>query len=181
MALQTRAIAVDARVGLRQRTGRDLASRAPSDQFAFKLLVDMPGADALAEIIERTTAASAPEAKAVATRADILKLRETAAQVPVAAHVEEAAMRLVGATRTAHESIKSGASPRALKALLLGGRVRALLRDRYNVSTDDIRELAAPALRHRITLSFEAESQNVTPDDVIAELLAARVTEVPEK
>ena len=154
---------------------------AALDKFAFKLLVDMPGADALAEIIERTTAESAPEARPVATRADILKMRETAVQVPVAAHVEEAAMRLVGATRAGHESIKSGASPRALKALLLGGRVRALLRERYNVSTDDIRELAAPALRHRITLSFEAESQNVTPDEVIEQLVTAEIAETVQK
>ena len=144
---------------------------AALDKFAFKLLVGVPDAGALAEIIGRTTAESAPEAQAVATRGDILKLRETAAQVPVAPHVEEAAIRLVTATRAARKNIKSGASPRALKALLLGARVRALLHERYNVSTDDIAALALPALRHRIVLSFEAESRSVAPDDVIAELL----------
>ncbi|MFH1730213.1 MAG: AAA family ATPase [Planctomycetota bacterium] len=144
---------------------------AALDKFAFKLLVGVPDAGALAEIIGRTTAESAPEAQAAATRGDILKMRETAAQVPVAPHVEEAAMRLVTATRAGHRNIKSGASPRALKALLLGARVRALLHERYNASTEDIAALALPALRHRIALSFEAESRSVTPDDVIAELL----------
>jgi len=144
---------------------------AALDKFAFKLLVGVPDAGALAEIIGRTTAESASEAQAVATRGDILKMRETAAQVPVAPHVEEAAMRLVTATRAGHRNIKSGASPRALKALLLGARVRALLHKRYNASTEDIAALALPALRHRIALSFEAESRSVAPDDVIAELL----------
>ncbi len=148
---------------------------AALDKFAFKLLVDMPDAAALAEILERTTAESAPEPQSVATRDDILKLRETAAQVPVAPIVEEAAMRLITATRAGHRFVKSGVSPRALTTLLLAGRVRALLQGRYNVSADDVRALAPAALRHRITLSFEAESQNVTPDDVIAELLESEM------
>jgi len=153
---------------------------AALDKFAFKLLVGVPHAGVLAEIIERTTAESAPEAQAVATRGDILKMRETAAQVPVAPHVEEAAMRLVTATRAGHRNIKSGASPRALKVLLLGARVRALLHERYNASTEDIAALALPALRHRIVLSFEAESRSVTPDDVITELLTAEIAEAGE-
>jgi MoxR-like ATPase len=146
---------------------------AALDKFMFKLVVAMPGADALREILERTTAQSGPQAGQVASRDDILKLREIARQVPVAPAVEECAARLVTATRAEHRHIKSGASPRALRALLLGGRVRALLNERYNVSADDIRELAKPALRHRIQLSFEAESQNVTPDSVIEELVSS--------
>jgi len=146
---------------------------AALDKFVFKLLVEMPEADALRQIIERTTAESLPEARSVASRDDILKARHTAYQVPIAPTVEDYALRLVTATRAENTFIKSGASPRGLKALLLGARVRALLRERYNVSTDDIRELALPALRHRITLSFEAESQDVSPDDVIQNLLEA--------
>ena len=144
---------------------------AALDKFAFKLLVEMPPAGELREIIERTTAEAPPEARTVASRDDILKMRAVAVQVPVAPHVEDAAVRLVTATRAGHRGIKAGASPRALRALLLGARVRALLRERYNVSIDDIRELAAPVLRHRITLSFEAESESVTPDDIIGELV----------
>jgi len=146
---------------------------AALDKFLFKLVVNMPGAAELQEILERTTAESAPEAKPVASRTDILKMREIAYQVPVASHVEDYALALVRATRTGHRYVRSGASPRALKALLLGARVRALLRERYNVSTDDIRELALPALRHRITLSFEAESENVTTDDVVEEIVSS--------
>ena len=144
---------------------------AALDKFAFKLLVEMPPSDELREIIERTTAEAPPAARTVASRDDILRMRGIAVQVPIAPHVEDAAVRLVTATRAGNRSIKAGASPRALRALLLGARVRALLRERYNVSTDDIRELAAPVLRHRITLSFEAESENVTPDDVISQLV----------
>ena len=144
---------------------------AALDKFAFKLLVDMPDADPLREIIERTTAESAPEAQSVASRGDILRMRDTALAVPVAPHVEDEALRLVNATRREHPHVKSGAGPRALRALLLGARVRALLSERYHVSASDLRDLALPVLRHRITLSFEAESRNVTPDDVIKELM----------
>jgi MoxR-like ATPase len=146
---------------------------AALDKFAFKLLVEMPDADALREIVERTTARTTPEATAVASRDDVLRLRDTARQVPVAPVVEDFAMRLVAATRQGHPFVAQGAGPRALRALLLGARVRALLAGRYNASTEDVRDLAGPALRHRIGLSFEAESENVTPDDVIEELAAS--------
>jgi len=144
---------------------------AALDKFAFKLLVGMPNAAALREIIERTTAPEPPAVSAVASRDDILKMRDIARQVPVAPAVEDAAVRLVKATRSDDAAIKSGASPRALRALLLGGRVRALLAERYHVSADDLRALAAPALRHRLTLSFEAESRGGSADDVIEALL----------
>ncbi|MFO7897795.1 MAG: AAA family ATPase [Planctomycetota bacterium] len=144
---------------------------AALDKFTFKLLVDMPGAGELCQILERTTAESPPRAEQVAGRDDILTLRRIAFQVPVAPEVENAALRLVRATRREHRHLKSGAGPRALKALLLGARVRALLNERYHVSGEDIRALAGPALRHRMVLSFEAESADVTPDDVIGEFL----------
>ncbi|MFW6107795.1 MAG: AAA family ATPase [bacterium] len=146
---------------------------AALDKFTFKLLVDMPQAGELREILERTTAASPPRAEQVAGRDDILALRRIAFQVPVACEVENAAMGLVRATRREHRYLRSGAGPRGLKALLLGARVRALLAERYHVSREDIRALAGPALRHRMVLSFEAESADVTPDDVIEELLAS--------
>jgi MoxR-like ATPase len=144
---------------------------ASLDKFAFKLLVGMPGEDALCDIIGRTTAEAAPEATAVATRDKLLELRKTALQVPVAPHVEDYAMRIVSATRSGHRFVKAGAGPRALRAMLLGGRVCALLDGRYNVSRDDVSALAKPALRHRLALSFEAESRGVQPDDVIEELM----------
>jgi len=145
---------------------------AALDKFAFKLLVDVPEAHALQAVLERTTGAAAPEAHTVASRDAVLGMRRTAMQVPVATHVEDFAIRVVTATRRSHPAVRSGAGPRALRALLLGARVRALVRGRYHVSADDIQALAPAALRHRITLSFEAESQNVTPDAAIRELLS---------
>jgi MoxR-like ATPase len=147
---------------------------AALDKFMFKLVVAMPDADVLREILERTTAEATPQAEVVASRDEILKLRDIARKVPVAPDVEEAASRLVFATRSGHPYIKSGASPRALRALMSGARIRALMQERYNVSVDDIYALAKPVLRHRIRLSFEAESRDVTPDAVIDELLAAQ-------
>jgi len=144
---------------------------AALDKFLFKLIVEMPGAAELKEILARTTSSAAPEARTVSGAADILRMRDIAFQVPVAPPVEEFAMRLVRLTREPHEFIKSGASPRALKALLFAGRVRALLEERYNTSSDDIAALAKPVLRHRITLSYEADAENVQADAVIDELL----------
>lgn len=146
---------------------------AALDKFAFKLIVTMPNANDLTEILVRTTAESEPEPQVVAHRDDILRMREIALQVPVAPHVEEFAANLVTATRQSNPHIKSGASPRALRALLLGARVRALLGVRYNASIDDVCKLAMPALRHRITLTFDAESKNISADDVINEIVTA--------
>ena len=74
--------------------------------------------------------------------------------------------------------VRIGASPRGAQALTLAGRINALLEGRYNLSFDDVRAVAHNALRHRLTLNFEAETQGITPDQVVAELLA-RVPEMP--
>ena len=71
----------------------------------------------------------------------------------------------------AKKYIRYGSSPRGAQSLIQGGRVRALIRGRLNVSIEDVRELALPALRHRIILNFDAHADGKTADEVVAEIL----------
>ena len=75
------------------------------------------------------------------------------------------------ATDMTKQFVRYGVSPRGVQSLILAGKVRALLADRYNVSCEDIRHVARPALRHRIIRNFEAEAENVSSDSVLESLL----------
>jgi MoxR-like ATPase len=105
--------------------------------------------------------------------------------VPIAPHVEKYAARLLLATHASSEQatalvkryVKYGASPRGLQALILGGKVRALLDNRFNVSVDDIKKVAPPSLRHRIILNFEGEAEEVKTDTIIAEIIEKTVVD----
>ncbi len=97
----------------------------------------------------------------------------------VAPHVRDFAIRLILATQPeqdeshamAKKYIRYGSSPRGAQSLIQGGRVRALVRGRLNVSIDDVRALALPALRHRIILNFDAHAEGKTADEVVGEIL----------
>ena len=93
--------------------------------------------------------------------------------------VQDYAIRLVMATHPQGEFataetnryIRCGASPRGAQALVLAGKVRALLEGRYNVSFEDVRSVYIPALRHRVLLNFEAQAENIPSDQVLAQIL----------
>ena len=112
-------------------------------------------------------------------RAEILEIRSAANDVLIAPHVQDFAIRLVLATQPegqyGHEAAKKyiryGSSPRGAQALIQSGRVRALVRNRLNVSVDDICALSLPALRHRVILNFDAHAEGKTSDDVLSEIL----------
>ncbi len=152
---------------------------AQLDRFLFKLNVSYPSTDELVQILDRTTSDRVPEVSRVATSADILRMQALALQVPIAQHVKEYAARLVMATqpgapdapRVTREYVRFGASPRGAQALVLAGKINALLDGRYNVAFDDIRRVAHPALRHRIILNFEADAEGVTADTVIDQIV----------
>ena len=154
---------------------------AQLDKFLFKLLLGYPDGDELDQILERTTQDTPPVLEAVATREKILEMRALAKSVPAASHVQRYAALLVAATHpeSPHATalgkrcIRMGSSPRGVLALLAAARVRALLEGRCQVGTDDVREMAPATLRHRISRSFEAESENVSADRIIEDLLAA--------
>ncbi len=117
----------------------------------------------------------------MADASGVLELQELAREIPVASHVADYAVRLVLATHpdlpeaadTARKHVRFGASPRAAQAIILASKIHAVLAGRVNVAFEDVRRVALPALRHRLILSYEAESRGVTTDRVIAELLAA--------
>ncbi len=152
---------------------------AQLDRFLFKLKVYFPTADDLMEILNRTTTGYDDMPEAVIGSEEILKLRQLVREVPVAPHVQEHAIRLVlgthpdseYATADVKSYVRYGASPRGAQALILAGKVRALLQGRFNVSFEDIDFVARPALRHRIILSFEGQAEGVETDDLIEALL----------
>ena len=154
---------------------------AQLDRFFFKLLVPFPGAAELAEIANRTTGSSSVELQPVAGRAELAAMRELSREVPMASHVMDRAVALILATHPDREGapeevrryVRWGASPRGLQALVLAGRIRALLDGRFNVSLEDLAAVAPAALRHRVFLNFEADAAGVGSDSVVEAVIAA--------
>ena len=152
---------------------------AQLDRFFFKLVVDFPNREDLHTILDRTTSDEVPQPKAVMEKARVIELRELVRKVPLARAVQDYAVRVLQATHpetaeatpTSKKYLRYGASPRGLQAIILAAKIRALLQGRYAVATDDIRAVAAPALRHRLILNFEGEAEGVRPDAIIAEIL----------
>ena len=152
---------------------------AQMDRFMFKLLVTYPEKEELRNIVDMTQVTMDEVADAACNANQLLSMRETAKNIPVASNVMDYALDLViatqpeskGATATSKKYIRNGASPRAAQAIISAAKVRALINGRYNVSLGDINALACPVLRHRIKLTFEAVTDNITPDDVINEII----------
>ena len=152
---------------------------AQLDRFFYKLLVDYPTVGELSEIVTRTTEGTKVEVSKVVNGATLIELQQLVQQVPVASHVKDYAVRLILATHpnteTAQEItnqfLKFGSSPRGAQALLLGAKVRALTEGRFNVSFDDVAEVALPALRHRLIVNFEAEAEGITTDLVLQKIM----------
>ena len=152
---------------------------AQLDRFLLKLLVGYPNKAEMEQIVDRTMASEQPPVHQVVDREQVLDVRRGAHDVLVAPHVRDFAIRLILATQPqqddshelAKKYIRYGSSPRGAQALIQGGRVRALIRGRLNVSLDDIRALALPALRHRMILNFDAHAEGKTADEVLSEIL----------
>ncbi|HVW35938.1 MAG TPA: MoxR family ATPase, partial [Pirellulales bacterium] len=119
---------------------------------------------------------------------EIVSLQQIVREVPVSDHVVRYALSLVRQTRVGepgtpdfvNDQLTWGAGPRAVQNLILGGKARALLHGRTHVSTDDIQTLAKPVLRHRLVINFAAESEGVTTDHVVDQLIAATPTKEDE-
>lgn len=152
---------------------------AQLDRFLLKLLVEYPEREDLTAIVDRTADTTPLEVDAILDRDQILELRRAASQTLVAPHVRDYAISLVLATQPrpgreyalARKYVRYGSSPRGAQALVLCGRVRALMQGRLHVSTDDVRELALPALRHRLILNFDAHADGRSEDDLLLEML----------
>ncbi|MBS3734960.1 MAG: AAA family ATPase [Phycisphaerae bacterium] len=153
---------------------------AQVDRFLLKILIRPSSAEQLVEIMDRTTGADMPTASAAIDGARLEQMRQCVRAVHAAGHVKEYIARLVGATHPTdaapervRQYVRYGASPRAAQALLLAGKVRALRCGRAHVAFEDIAPFAAPALRHRLILSFEGQADGIDPDEVVSAVLAA--------
>ena len=152
---------------------------AQMDRFMFKIIVPNPTAEELGQIVTMTQKTMDEVATAACNGEELLRMRALAKTLPIAKHVLQYAMVMIAATHpdsevateTTKRYIRCGASPRAAQALITAAKVRALIQGRYNVSTEDIRSLAVPVLRHRIKLGFEAVTSKMNADDVVRSLV----------
>jgi MoxR-like ATPase len=152
---------------------------AQLDRFFFKLVVEYPDKASLHTILDRTTSDEVPQLQPVIHKQRVMEMRELIRKVPLARQIQDYAVRVVLATHPENaeatplskQFLRYGASPRGLQSIILAAKIRALLEGRYAVSIDDIRHVAAPALRHRLILNFEGEAEGVKADTIIAEIL----------
>ena len=152
---------------------------AQLDRFFFKVLVPYSNREELGMILDRTTTAQNPQAKAIIGTEQIITSQELVKRVAVAAHVQDYAIRLVLATHPDGEYaseitnrfIRYGSSPRGVQALVLSAKVRAMLDERYHISFSDVSDSVLPALRHRILLNFEGQAEGIQSDDILNQIL----------
>jgi MoxR-like ATPase len=151
---------------------------AQLDRFFFKLLVGYANREELHTILDRTTTGHDATLKPVLDGPAIVKHQQLVRQVIIAPHVQDYAIRCVLATHPdgqfatpwAKQFVRYGASPRAAQALVLGGKVHALLDGRGHVSVEDIRNVLLPALRHRILLNFEGQAEGMSTDMILSDI-----------
>ncbi len=151
---------------------------AQLDRFLLHIRVDYPDEQEERTIITQTTGSASAPVNAVMAADDILALQRLVREVHVSPDVMTWITRLVRASRPAtaeaaevRDWVKWGAGPRAGQSLVLAAKARALLQGRYAVTRDDVQTLAAPVMRHRLLLSFAAEADGRSTDDVVAVLL----------
>ncbi len=152
---------------------------AQQDRFMFKVFVRYPSFHEEFEIARRTTGLPGEEARPVLSADDIINLQRSVREVPISDHLVRYALTLVRQTRPSEKGVPAfvadqlswGAGPRAVQFLVIGSKARALLQGRSHVTLDDIQSLAAPVLRHRIVVGFAAESEGVTPDTIIQQII----------
>jgi MoxR-like ATPase len=151
------------------------------DRFLFKLRSAFPTAEQIDEILERTTEPEEPVAKPVLKGERIIEMSQLARQVMIAPEVRRYAIDVVLATRPdqaratpqVKRYVQQGSSPRGAQAMILAGKIRAILAGRVNVSRDDLRQVALPALRHRLALNFEGHAERIDPDAILHELVVS--------
>jgi len=167
---------------------------AQQDRFMFKVFVNYPSFEEEFEVVRKTTSLEERDIQPVLKAEEIIELQKIVRQVPTSDHVMRYALALVRQTRVDQAGVDRkggipdivlqyvmwGAGPRAVQYLVLGGKARALLHGRSHVICEDIQALAKPVLRHRLVMSFLAESEGFTPDMLIERLLAETPTKEDE-
>jgi len=152
---------------------------AQLDRFMFNINVGYPSEEEEFQIVRLTTMGRTVDLSHVLTGEEVISLQDIVRKVPVADHVIRYALQLTRLTRVSEggvpDFVKSfvswGAGPRASQYLILAGKARSLLKGRYHVSTDDIRQVALPVLRHRIVTNFNAEAEGIKSDTIVKKLI----------
>jgi MoxR-like ATPase len=152
---------------------------AQLDRFMFNIWVDYPLPEEEEAVLKATTAGVRAEPQPVLTREELLQLQDVVRKVPVSDHVIKYVTHLVGSTRPGNPHapqltknyISTGAGPRAGQCLILAAKATAILEGRIHVSCADIRRSAPPVLRHRIMTNFAADSEGLSPLDIVKKLL----------
>ena len=161
---------------------------AQLDRFMFMILVDYPDAAEELEIMKMIAGTYEAELEVALTGEDILRLQQIVRRVPAADHVFQYARDLARATRPnseeapdfVRELVQWGAGPRASIYMMLAAKARAILHGRYHATTEDVREMAMPVMRHRVITTFNAEAAGITADQVVERLLAELHPQVEE-
>ncbi len=155
---------------------------AQLDRFMFNIVIDYLDEEREIEVVNLTTGDHSGVIEKVVSGEDIVRFQGLVRRIPASEDVTRYAVQLARSTRPGDplapdfvdKWIRYGASLRASQFMVLGGKARALLEGRYNVSGEDIRALAKPVLRHRVMTNFHAESDNVTIDEIIDRILEKR-------
>ncbi|MCQ2520846.1 MAG: MoxR family ATPase [Lachnospiraceae bacterium] len=145
---------------------------AQLDRFMFKILVGFPTKEELKGILNLTEGSVMEEPKTVMTAEELMETKALINQIPIADPVIDFILNLVAATHEKGGYIREGASPRAAQALVRAAKAKAFMEGRINASFDDVAYAAYPVLRHRIILNFDAISEGVTEDQVVAGIIA---------
>ncbi len=152
---------------------------AQLDRFMFMIDMDYPSKQEEVEIVEKTTGAMDVEIKSVVNREEVIELQKIIRGVPVARSVVEYAVELVRKTRPQNpdspdfvkENLEWGAGPRGSQFLIMGAKAKCFIDGRFSPTTDDVKNIAVPALKHRIVLKFKAKAKGIKSDDIIRMLI----------
>jgi MoxR-like ATPase len=162
---------------------------AQLDRFMFNIKVDYPTADEEEQILAATTRNESPEVRKVLSSRAILNLQKLVGSVAVSEYIIKYVSRLVRSTRPrdsaapqfVRDLVEWGAGPRAGQFLIQGGKAIAAMDGRFSVAIDDVRKMAIPVLRHRVSTNFQAQAEGMTTENVIERLLAeVPVPEIPK-
>ncbi len=162
---------------------------AQLDRFMFNIKVDYPSLSEEEQILAATTRQDRPEVRKVLNAQHIAVVQELVGKVAVSEYIVKYAARLVRATRPkdtsapgfVRELVDWGAGPRAGQFLIQGGKALAAMDGRFSVSIDDLRKVAIPVLRHRVSANFQAQAEGMTTEDIIERLVAEVPTPEIEK
>ena len=157
---------------------------AQQDRFMFNVKVDYPSLDEEEQILEATTTGEKAEVRKVLSAKAILYLQKQIRQIVASPFIISYVTRLVRATRPGDDAspefvkqmVDWGAGPRAGQNLIAGAKAMAAMDGRPNVTTNDVRKVAIPVLRHRVSTNFQAQAEGMASEDIIDKLIA----EVPE-